>query len=707
MPADAVTSSNSSPTAPQSHPDRYKWTALTNTTIGILMVTINGSILLIALPNIFRGINLSPLAPGNTSYFLWILMGFLLVTSVLVVSFGRVGDMYGRARMYNLGFLIFTVFSVLLAITWMTGAGAALWIILMRVGQGVGGAFLFANSSAIITDAFPPDERGFALGINGVAAIGGSFLGLLLGGLLAPIEWRLVFLISVPFGVFGTVWAYAKLRDNGLRIQAKIDWIGNISFAVGLIGVLTGIVYGLQPYGGHTMGWTSPFVLGCLIGGALILAAFVFIEMRVTDPMFQLKLFRNRSFAMGNLAALLAALARGGLQFMLIIWLQGIWLPQHGYSFERTPLWAGIYMIPLTIGFFISGPLAGKLADRYGPRPFATAGLLLTGAAFLLFNTLPMNFPYVPFALLLLLVGLAMGLFAAPNTSAVMNSLPANQRGAGAGMLNTFQNSASVLSIGVFFTVIALGLASQLPHALFGGLTAQGVPASAAHRISTLPPIGSLFAAFLGMNPIQQLLGPHVLAQVGPSHAAFLTGRGFFPKLISGPFGNGLHLAFDLAAASTFIAAGFSWLRGGGRAHHQRTMAAQAAEGMACGRRHGRRGGGRRIRRRGRSSKCRLCVEPLRGGVLRAQREICLDTASHPNHVFLLVSMIDGERQITSRPTLRSWQQLRRRPMDRTVDSLADKIPLQTNSIGGFEHNKKRKKIFPRGVDNSESITLP
>jgi EmrB/QacA subfamily drug resistance transporter len=581
MPPDAIPSSNGTASNP-SHPDRYKWIALTNTTIGILMVTINASILLIALPNIFRGIKLSPLAPGNTSYFLWILMGFLLVTSVLVVSFGRVGDMYGRARMYNLGFLIFTVFSVLLAVTWMTGPGAALWIILMRVGQGVGGAFLFANSSAIITDAFPPDERGFALGINGVAAIGGSFLGLLLGGLLAPIEWRLVFLISVPFGVFGTIWAYARLRDNGLRIKAKIDWIGNISFAVGLVAVLTGIVYGLQPYGGHTMGWTSPFVLACLIGGALILLAFVVIEMRVTDPMFQLKLFRNRSFAMGNLSALLAALARGGLQFMLIIWLQGIWLPQHGYSFERTPLWAGIYMIPLTVGFFISGPLAGKLADRYGPRPFATAGLLLTGAAFLLFNALPMNFPYVPFALLLLLVGLAMGLFAAPNTSAVMNSLPANQRGAGAGMLNTFQNSASVLSIGVFFTVIALGLASQLPHALFGGLTAQGVPAAAAHRISTLPPIGSLFAAFLGMNPIQQLLGPHVLAQVGPTHAAFLTGRSFFPKLISGPFGNGLHLAFDLAAASTFVAAGFSWLRGGGKAHHQRTLAGQAAEGLAA-----------------------------------------------------------------------------------------------------------------------------
>src|ERR1039458_5585587 len=192
------------------HSDRYKWIALTNTTIGILMATINGSILLIALPNIFRGIKLSPLAPGNTSYFLWILMGFLLVTSVLVVSLSRVGDIFGRVKMYTLGFAIFTIFSILLSVTWMTGTKAAMWIIVMRVGQGVGGAFLFANSNAIITDAFPADERGFALGIKEIAAIGGSFLGLILGGVLAPLEWRLVFLVSVPFGLFGTIWAHLR-----------------------------------------------------------------------------------------------------------------------------------------------------------------------------------------------------------------------------------------------------------------------------------------------------------------------------------------------------------------------------------------------------------------------------------------------------------------------------------------------------------------
>jgi MFS family permease len=558
----------------------YKWVALTNTTIGLLMVTINSSILLIALPNIFRGIKLNPLAPGNTSYFLWILMGFLLVTSVLVVSFGRVGDIFGRVKMYTLGFAIFTAFSILLSVTWMTGPNAALWIIVMRVGQGVGGAFIFANSSAIITDAFPADERGFALGINGVAAIGGSFLGLLLGGLLAPIEWHLVFLVSVPFGVFGTSWAYFRLHDNGVRIKASIDWIGNIAFAVGLVGLLTGIVYGLQPYGGHTMGWTSPFVLSALIGGVVVLIGFVFIERHVDDPMFQLQLFKSRAFAMGNVAGLMAALARGGLQFILIIWLQGIWLPLHGYSFERTPLWAGIYMIPLTVGFFISGPLAGKLADRYGPRPFATAGLIGSGLALLGLQALPTDFPYPLFALLLLLVGLSLGLFAAPNTSAVMNSLPANQRGAGGGMLNTFQNSASVLSIGFFFTIITLGLATALPHALFTGLTAQGVPASAARSISHLSPIGSLFAAFLGINPIHELLGAHLLAQPGV-HASFLTGRSFFPHLISGPFGKGLRLAFVLAAVLCFIGAVFSWMRGSGQSQVHHSFAEDAEEGLA------------------------------------------------------------------------------------------------------------------------------
>jgi MFS family permease len=561
---------------------RYKWIALSNTTLGILMVTINQSILLISLPALFRGIKLNPLVPSNTSYFLWVFLGFLLVTSVLVVSLGRVGDIYGRVKMYNLGFAVFTLFSILLSVTWLTGPAGALWIIIMRVFQGVGGAFLFANSSAILTDAFPEDERGKAMGINGVAAVGGSFLGLLLGGLLAPVEWRLVFLVSVPFGLFGTVWAYLKLKDNGIRIPASIDLIGNALFAIGLISVLTGIVYSLLPYGGHPTGWTNPWVLTAIFGGIAVLVLFVWVETKVSDPMFRLSLFRIRAFTAGNIAGMLAALGRGGMQFMLIIWLQGIWLPQHGYSFSSTPLWAGIYMIPLTVGFLISGPIAGILSDRHGARAFATGGLVLSAASFGLLELLPINFSYIWFALLLLLFSVGMGMFFSPNQAAVMNSLPADQRGAGAGMLNTFQNSATVLSMGLFFTIVTLGLAARLPNHLYKGLVAQGVSPAAAHTVANEPPIGSLFSAFLGFNPIKQLLGPTgALQQLPPQKAAFITGRSFFPQLISAPFASGLHLAFLFAAAATVVAIGASAVRGRRYLHVDEPILAELAEGAA------------------------------------------------------------------------------------------------------------------------------
>jgi MFS family permease len=559
---------------------RYKWVALSNTTLGILMVTINQSILLISLPDIFRGIKLDPLAPGNTSYFLWVFMGFLLVTAVLVVSFGRVGDMYGRVRMYNLGFAVFTVFSILLSVTWLTGTAGALWIILMRIGQGVGGAFLFANSSAIVTDAFPEDERGKAMGINGIALVTGSFIGLILGGVLAPVEWRLVFLVSVPFGLFGTVWAYLKLKDSGVRVRTTIDWWGNATFAVGLVAVLVGIVYGLLPYGGHTMGWTSPFVLGTVAGGIVFLVIFVAIERKVDNPMFRLELFRIRPFAAGVLASLLSAVGRGGLQFMLIIWLQGIWLPQHGYDFSRTPLWAGIAMIPLTVGFLISGLVSGILADRHGARVIATVGLCGSAVCYLLLESLPMNFDYLEFAVILFLFSLFAGMFFTPNQTAVMNSLPPDQRGAGAGMNATFMNSAQVLSIGIFFSIVTLGLVATLPSHLAQGLIAQGVPVDQAQKVAHLPPIGSLFSAFLGYNPIQSEIPHGVLASLGPAKASYLTGRSFFPQLISPAFQHGLRLAFDFAAAITLVAAVASWLRGGKYIHSERPLSEEAGEGL-------------------------------------------------------------------------------------------------------------------------------
>ena len=539
----------------------YKWIALSNTALGVLMVTINSSIVLIAMPDIFRGIGINPLQPGNTTLLLWLMMGFMVVTAVLVVSFGRLGDMFGRVRMFNMGFAIFSAFSILLSVTWFQGTAAGWYLIIMRIIQGIGGAMLFANSSAILTDAFPADQRGLALGLNQVAGIAGSFIGLVLGGVLGPVGWRWVFLVSVPFGVMGTIWSYLKLKELGVRKRAKLDLWGNVTFAVGLIAVLVGITYGIQPYGSHVMGWTSPLVLTLMIGGIVVLAAFCYIETRVSEPMFRLGLFKIRAFTAGNAASLLSSFGRGGLMFILIIWLQGIYLPLHGYSFEETPLWAGIAMLPLTVGFLVAGPVSGYLSDRFGARPFATGGMVIASLSFVLLEILPVDFNYVEFALILFLNGVGMGLFASPNRAGIMNSLPPDQRGVGAGMSATFQNSAMVLSIGIFFSLIILGLSDSLPSHLYAGLIAQGVPSSAANSLAHLPPTAVMFAALLGYNPIQMLLGP-VLNQLPAGHAAYLTGHSFFPSLISGPFQAGLQIAFDFSIAACLIAAVASLLRG-------------------------------------------------------------------------------------------------------------------------------------------------
>lgn len=556
-----------------SRPDHYKWIALTNTTLGVLLVSINESILIIALPAIFRGIRLNPLVPGNSFYLLWILLGFMLVTAVLVVTLGRIGDMYGRVRMYNLGFVIFTVFSVLLSVNWLHGSAGGTFIIAMRIGQGIGGSFLFANSSAILTDAFPQNQRGLALGINNIAGIAGAFIGLVVGGLLAPIDWRLVFIVSAPFGVIGTLWAYLQLRDNGVRTPARIDWWGNILFAVGLTLLLVGITYGIQPYGTHAMGWTSPKVLSEIGGGVLLLIIFGIVESRVASPMFQIGLFRIRAFLAGNVASLLAAIGRGGLMFLFVIWLQGIWLPLHGYSFSQTPLWAGIYMLPMTAGFLLAGPLSGILSDHYGARPFATTGMVAAALTFIGFDLLPINFAYLPFALLMLANGLAMGLFASPNRAAIMNSLPPHQRGVGAGMAGVFQNAAMVLSMGIFFSLMISGIATRLPDALYQGLLAQHVPVAVAARVSHLPPITSMFAALLGYDPMQSLLGSSVLAALPAHSAAVLSGRAFFPTLLSGPFSSGLNIAFTFGAIACVLAALASLLRGGKYVHGAETAA--------------------------------------------------------------------------------------------------------------------------------------
>jgi len=547
------------------HPDsdRYKWIVLSNTTLGMLMATIDASIVLIALPDIFKGIKINPLQPGNTFYLLWMILGFMIVTSVLVVSLGRLGDMLGRVRMYNLGFVIYTFFSLLLSITWMSGTAAALWLVIMRLFQGVGAAFLMANSTAILTDAFPEHERGMAIGINQIAAIAGTFIGLVLGGLLGPVQWRLIFIISVPIGLFGTVWAYLKLREVPNKRDTSIDWSGNVSFAIGLIALMVGTTYGIQPYGGHVMGWTSPLVLGSLVIGVATLFLFARIEMNSPDPMFNLSLFKIRAFSTGSVSTLLAAVGRGGLMFTMVIWLQGIWLPLHGFNFSNTPLWAGIALMPLTAGFLVSGPFCGYLSDKYGSRPFTVGGMIGAASSFLLLELLPANFSYPEFGLILFLNGLAMGAFSAPNRVSVMNSLPAENRGVGSGMNSTFQNSGQVISIGIFFTLMIIGLSSTLPHALLTGLTNQGVARSVAQRVSTLPPVTTLFASLLGYNPMVHLLGHHVLASLSPGARATIIGKKFFPTIIQKAFVSGLHPALDFATVVCSLAAAMSWVRGG------------------------------------------------------------------------------------------------------------------------------------------------
>jgi MFS family permease len=548
----------------------YKWVALSNTTLGVFMASLTGSSMMLALPVIFRGIEINPLAPGSTTYLLWLLMGYMVVIAVLVVTFGRLGDMFGRTRMYNLGFAIFTGGSALCAITWSTGTTGALELILFRIVQGVGGAFLFANSTAILTDAFPENQRGMALGLNQVASITGSFLGILVGGLLSEVGWRWVFIVNIPIGLAGTIWSYLSLREIGIRKREAIDWWGNVTLAIGLTILLIGITYGINPSNTSSMSGTTPFVLGMMLGGIALLALFIVIESHVKAPLFRLNLFRIRAFAAGNAAGLLSAIARGGLQFMLAIWLQGIWLPLHSYDFEVTPLWAGIYMLPLSVGFLLAGPLFGRLSDRFGARYFATGGMVLAAISFLLIMfLLPVDFSYLPFALIILLNGIGMGMFAAPNTAAIMNSVPPQHRGVSSGMRATLNNIGMPLSISIFFSLMIVGLNNSVPANMYSGLIQQGVPSQIAQQLANTPPVGYLFAAFLGYNPLKTLIPSAVMNTLSAEQVATTTSRAFFPQLIAQAFHDGLTKIMIFSTVMCLVAAAASWLRGGKYVYHE------------------------------------------------------------------------------------------------------------------------------------------
>ncbi|MDG7000368.1 MAG: MFS transporter [Nitrososphaerota archaeon] len=542
----------------------YKWIALSNTTLGVLMAAIDINIVIIALPAIFRGIEINPLT--SFQYLLWILFGYSIVTATLLVTFGRLSDMFGRVKLYNLGFAIYTVGSLLLYLTPNTGNLGAIELIIFRLVQATGGAFLFSNSAAILTDAFPAKERGKALGINQVALLAGSVLGLVLGGILAVYDWRYVFLVSVPFGVFGTVWSYLKLKEIAtIKKNQKLDPWGNITFGAGLTLLLIAVTYGIIPYGSSTMGWTNPFVVAGLIISCGLLFAFPFIERHVEQPLFRLDLFKRRIFAAGNLAGFLASLARGGVTLMLVILLQAIWLPLHGFSYTVTPFWAGVYMIPFSLGFVVMGPLSGYLSDRFGARGFSTVGMLITAGAFILLSTLPYNFDYLSFALVIFTMGMAMGMFSSPNTASIMNSVPPEHRGAASGMRSTLQNTGTTVGLGVLFSIVLLILAGNLPGSLASAAASAGAPQLNAAVFSKIPPTSAVFAAFLGYNPMQAILSQLPKNLIDPLSAqtiSTLTGKTWFPQALAPAFMSSLRIAFYINAALALAAAASSFLRG-------------------------------------------------------------------------------------------------------------------------------------------------
>lgn len=556
----------------------YKWVALSVVVISSLMGSINMSIVLISLPAIFNGIHINPLT--SFQYLLWILMGYGLVTATLLLSFGRLSDMYGRVKMFRLGFLIFTLGSILLYLTPSTGDAGAIEIIAFRVIQAVGSALFMANSAAILTDAFSPNERGKALGLNMVAFTTGQFIGLILGGVLAYFDWRFVFLVSVPFGLLGTIWSYLKLEETSIPVpDTKIDIWGNLTFVVSITLLLLGVTYGLMPYDNDPMGWSNPWVIVSMVIGVVLLLLFLFIESRVESPMFRLDLFKIRMFSYANVASLLSALSRGGMMFMLILLLQGVWLPLHGYSYESTPFWAGVYMLPLTAGIAIMGPISGSLSDKYGPRWIATIGMVISAISFLILAVLPYNFSYWELGLTIFMMGIGGGMFGSPNTASIMNSVTPHERGVASGMMYTIVNTAFTASMAIFFTIVIVGITQQFPEAITASLTSIGV-SQLAPSMSSIPPTGALFSAFLGYNPVEAMLSalpPALVATIPSSTLTTLTGTTWFPSTFAVAFMPSLQTSFFIGALLCAIAAVLSALRGERYIHEEEIFIDSAA----------------------------------------------------------------------------------------------------------------------------------
>ncbi|SMD31291.1 MFS transporter [Picrophilus oshimae] len=532
-----------------------KWVALSNTTIGQLMATINTSIIVVALPPIFRGIHLNPLAHGTFPYLLWSIISYMIVISVLLLTIGRLSDMYGRVRLFNLGFLIFTIGSILLYVLPGTGTTAALELIIFRMFQAVGGSFLMANSFAIITDNFPDDERAFALSINSVASIIGVSVGVVAGGILSIIYWRDVFLISVPVGIFGTVWSFLKLKETSPRVRHRIDLPGNITFAAGIVLILLGITYGIVPYNAFPMGWEDPYVVISVFLGLALLILFIYVEKHVDNPMFRLDFFKNTGFSIGNFTGFVSAMGMMGLMYMLTILFQGVWLPIHGYPYYITPFWAGVYILPMTIAMGIFGIIGGRIANRNNIRLLTSLGLFISSFSFILIAFLPYDFSYPELAFYLVIFGIGYGLFNAPNISAVMSSVPGDSRGSASGMLNTMRNLGYTASMGLFFSILIYGLSLYLPGSIKTHLNSIGA-SSLSLYISKMPATEALFSAFLGINPVPSILSTvnkSVLSKIEKSTILYISGNTWYPHVLAPAFGSSFSMVFYIAFAITLI----------------------------------------------------------------------------------------------------------------------------------------------------------
>ena len=454
----------------------YKWVVLSNTTLGTLMSSLDGNIVLIALPTIARDL------PGTTVFdLLWLLLGYQLLTASVLVNFGRLADMFGRVRLYNFGFVMFTIGSALCSLS-----QNSIQLILFRLVQALGASFLFSNSAAIITDAFPDDQRGMALGVNQVSIVVGSVAGLVLGGFLTSVAgWRSIFWVNIPIGIFATVWSRYKLRELAhIRKGQKLDIVGNISFAGGLALALAGItLYSISDL-------SLAGLAASLAAGVGLLVLFVFVELRTPEPMFNLSLFKIRLFAAGNIAILLNSLARGAVSLVLVFYLQG---PTMGLD----PLTAGLYLLPISLSLAALGPVSGWLSDRHGARLMSTIGLIVSSVGFLLLTGIGRTITFQQLLVPLIFVGGGMGLFAAPNRASIMNSVPQDQRGVGSGTSTTLVVVGGTVSLAVAFLVMVTSTPIGELQQLFLGTTGLGSPSWIGSFIQSIRSVYLLSTVFL------------------------------------------------------------------------------------------------------------------------------------------------------------------------------------------------------------------